>query len=425
MLDIRLLREDAEKVKKAIATKNADPGLVDAFLSLDKDWREATTAVEAKRAEQKKAATARDVGAGKRLKEEVRSLEEKVAVLEKEREIAWQRIPNLPSEDTPVGKDEDENVVVKTVGEPAKFDFKPKDHMAIGTALGIIDTETAAKVSGARFGYLKGDLAILEYALVQYAFKTLTDPAIVREIAESVKPGYSARPFIPVVPPVMIRPDVYQKMARLEPKEERYYIPADDIYLIGSAEHTMGPMHMDQVIPAGQLPLRYVGFSVSFRREAGAAGKDTHGILRVHQFDKVEMESFTAPEDGRLEQDFMVAVQEYFWKALELPYQLVAICTGDMGGPDVRQVDINTWLPGQDKYRETHTADYMGDYQARRLNTKLRRADGSTEFVHMNDATCFAMSRTPIAILENYQTADGKVRVPKVLQSYVGKEIIG
>ena len=424
MLDAKILREEPEKVKQAIATKNADPALVDTFTALDKSWREATAAVEAKRVEQKSAAAARDIEAGKKLKDEVKALEERVSTLEKERMVVWQKIPNLPSEDTPVGKGEEENVVIKTVGEPTQFDFEPKDHMELGEALGLIDMETAARVTGSRFGYKKGDLALLEFALVQYVMKVLTDAAIIKEIAGSVGPECSAKPFVPVLPPVMIRPEVYQRMDRLEPADDRYYIPSDDLYLIGSAEHTLGPLHMDDIIPEHNLPLRYAGFSVSFRREAGAAGKDTKGMLRVHQFDKVEMESFTTPEHGRREQDFMVAVQEYLWRSLELPYQVVAICTGDMGKPDTRQIDINTWLPGQSTYRETHTSDYNGDYQARRLGTKVKRADGKTEFVHMNDATAMAMSRTPIAILENYQQADGSVRVPKVLQPYVGKDVI-
>ncbi|HUZ92396.1 MAG TPA: aminoacyl--tRNA ligase-related protein, partial [Candidatus Paceibacterota bacterium] len=210
-----------------------------------------------------------------------------------------------------------------------------------------------------------------------------------------------------------------------EPKEERYYIPSDDAYLVGSAEHTLGPLHMDETIPEENLPLRYVGFSTAFRREAGSYGKDTKGILRVHQFDKIEIESFTLPEYAVTEQDFIVAIQENMMWELELPYQVVQICTGDMGGPDARQIDIETWIPSQGKYRETHTSDYMGDYQARRLNTKVKRKSGKTEFVHMNDATAFAIGRTLIAIMENYQTKDGKIEVPKVLQKYLGKKVIG
>jgi seryl-tRNA synthetase len=246
-----------------------------------------------------------------------------------------------------------------------------------------------------------------------------------REIADGVKKGYNAKAFVPVVPPVMIRPEVYERMDRLEPKEERYHIPSDDLYLIGSAEHTLGPLHMDETLAEKDLPIRYIGFSTSFRREAGSYGKDTRGILRVHQFDKLEMESFTVAEDSTTEQDFIVAVQEYLVRSLELPYQVVAICTGDMGKPDARQLDIETWMPGQNRYRETHTSDLMTDYQARRLGTKVKRANGKMELVHMNDATAFAIGRILIAIIENNQTADGKIRVPDVLQPYVGADLIG
>jgi len=224
----------------------------------------------------------------------------------------------------------------------------------------------------------------------------------------------------------MIKPDVYVRMARLDPsqKEERYYLPKDDIYLIGSAEHTLGPLHIDEIVPEDKFPIRYLGFSTAFRREAGTYGKDTRGILRVHQFDKAEMESFTLPENSTKEQNFIVAIQEYLMQGLEIPYQVVMICTGDMGGPNYRQVDIETWLPGQNKYRETHTSDLMTDYQARRLKTKVKRKNGELELAHMNDATAFAIGRTIIAILENYQQEDGSVVIPRVLREYVGKDKI-
>lgn len=423
MIDIEILRSDPDRVRQAIKDKNSDPAFLDRFADLDSEWRAATTAVEQKRAEQKKLSAARDIDGAKKLKEEIKDLEEKATALEAERLAIWKKIPNLPSADTPIGKSDEDNKVIKTWGEPPKFDFEPKDHLALGEALGIIDTETAAKVSGTRFGYLKGDAVLLEMALVQYAFRVLTDQNILKSIAEKVKPGYSTKPFVPVLPPIMMRPEVMDKMARLEPREERYHIPGDDMYLVGSAEHTLGPMHMDQIIPEDKFPIRYVGFSTSFRREAGASGKDTRGILRVHQFDKVEMESFTVPEDSEIEQDFFVAIQEYLVQSLELPYRLVMTCTADQGDPDSRHIDLDTWMPGEGKYRETHSADLMTDYQSRRLQTRLRRADGTIEYVHMNDATVFA-GRTLIAIIENYQTKEGDVLIPKVLQSYVGKEII-
>jgi len=214
-----------------------------------------------------------------------------------------------------------------------------------------------------------------------------------------------------------------KKMARLSPETEieRYAIPRDNQYLIGSAEHTLGPMHIDEVLEEKNLPIRYFAFTAAFRREAGSYGKDTKGILRQHQFDKVEMEAFTTPEDGAKEQNFLVGIQEYLMSELGLPYQVVAICTGDMGAPDFRQVDIETWMPSENKYRETHSSDYNTDYQARRLNTKIRTKEGMG-FAHMNDATAFAMGRTIIAILENYQQKDGSVLIPKVLQKWMGRK---
>lgn len=425
MIDIKILRDNPEKVKAAVAAKNGDPKIVDAFLKLDTEWRESTQGLEALRAEQKELSAARKIEEAKANKDRIREAEERLSLLESERTKIWLRVPNLPSEDTPPGKDDSENKVIRKVGESRAFDFEPKDHMQLGEALGLIDTETAGEVSGARFAYLRGDLVRMQFGLIQYAFEILGNEHILRSIAESVRSGFSAKPFLPVVPPVMIRPEVFERMARLEPREERYHLPSDDLYLIGSAEHTLGPMHMDQMFEEKDLPIRYVGYSTSFRREAGSYGKDTKGILRLHQFDKVEMESFSLPEHSQTEQDFFVAVQEYLMWSLELPYQVVMCCTGDQGDPDARHLDIETWMPGQGKYRETHSADLMTDYQSRRLGTKVRREGGKTEFVHMNDATVFAIGRTLIGIMENYQTKEGKIKVPRVLQKYVGKEIIG
>lgn len=362
MLDVKLLREEPERVKRGIATKNADPGLVDEFLRLDEAWRRATTELEKLRAEQNELSQKRAVEVAKANKEKVKVKEKELAELNGERQAVWEKIPNLPSEDTPAGKDETANKVLRKVGEPRKFDFEPLDHMALGEKLGLIDTARAAEVAGTRFGYVLGDAVRLEFALVQYALETLANRTVLESIAESVKPGYNPKPFIPVVPPVMIRPEVFNKMARLHPNpEDKYFLEQDNLYLIGSAEHTLGPLHMDETIAEKELPVRYVGFSTAFRREAGSYGKDTHGILRVHQFDKVEMESFVLPEDGLTEQNFFVAIQEYLMWSLELPYQVVITSTGDQGDPDARHLDIETWLPGENRYRETHSADYMTD----------------------------------------------------------------
>ncbi|MBI4993729.1 serine--tRNA ligase [Candidatus Wolfebacteria bacterium] len=426
MLDINFIRNNPDAVREGISFKKADPRLVDDFLSFDKSWRELVNETDNLRSEQNKAGKNREIEKAKELKEQIRRNEERLKNVEEEREKILRLLPNLPMADVPAGKDESENQVIRKWGEIPKFDFEPKDHLDLGEALDVIDVKTASEVSGSRFNYLKGGLAMLEFAIVQYVFSVLTNKEIVKKIAQKISPDFPDKVFTPVVPPVMIKPEIYVKMARLDPgqEEERFHLPNDNLYLVGSAEHTLGPIHMDKIIPEADLPLRYVGFSTAFRREAGSYGKDTRGILRVHQFDKIEMESFCLPELSVKEQDFFVAIQEYLLQELKLPYQAVAVCAGDMGGPDARQIDIETWMPGQNRYRETHTADLMTDYQARRLNTKIRRTDNSTEFIHMNDGTAFAIGRILIAIMENYQQKDGSILMPEVLQKYLGFEKI-
>jgi len=420
MIDIEHLRKDPDLFRSSVARRNQDPQIVDKFLDLDKQWRETTTKSEGLRSEQKKLGAAGKIEEAKKLKEELTSVQAILEDLDKKRHEVVLSIPNLLAAGVPEGKDESENIVIRTWGEPTKFDFQPLDHMELGVKLGLVDNERATKVSGARFTYIKGGAAMLQLALINFVFETLTNAETVKQIAE--KAGVSSKPFTPVFPPMMINPTMYTRMARLSPetKDERYHIPSDDMYLIGSAEHTLGSMYADEALPENQLPIRYIGYSTSFRREAGAAGKDTHGILRLHQFDKLEMESFTTPETSAAEHEFFVAIQEHLLQQLEIPYQVIGICTGDMGTPDYMQTDINAWMPGQDKYRETHTADYMTDYQTRRLGTKVRRTDDTSVFAHTNDATAFAIGRTLIAIIENNQTKDGSIKVPKALQKWTG-----
>lgn len=422
MLDIQFIRDNPEKVKKGASARQLDPKLVDEVLSLDKKYRELLAEIEELRAKRNQAAKAKKIEEGKKIKLQLQKLGPELKEAGSKFKKALYQIPNIVAPDVPEGKDESENKVLRKWGEPKKFDFKPKDHMELGEALDIIDTETSSKVSGTRFNYLKGDAVKLQFALIQFAFEALTDQKIVKMIAKSVK-NPSDVPFVPIIPPVIAKSEVMKRMDRFDPIEDRYYLEKDNALLVGSAEHTLGPMHMDEVLAEKDLPIRYLGYSTSFRREAGTYGKDTRGILRVHQFDKVEMESFTAPEYGDKEQELMVAIQEYLMQKLEIPYQVVVMCSGDMGKPDYRQIDIECWMPGQGKYRETHTSDYMTDYQARGLNTKVS-IKGKTEFVHMNDATVFAIGRTIIAILENCQQKDGSVVIPKVLQKWVGKDKI-
>lgn len=428
MLDIKFIRENKGKVEASIKARGLKLDIAK-LLKIDGERRKKIQMAQELRAQLNKfsketprlSGKERDmvIQESRKLKDDLSKLEKELSVLEKEFLSLMYEVPNVPAEDVPVGKDESGNKVLRTWGRPPKFSFKPKDHLALGEDLDIIDVKRAAKVAGTRFGYLKGAAVLLEFALVQHALEVLTSEKVLKKIAPK---GYSDKPFIPVIPPVLIRPEVFKKMGRLteEDKDDKYYLEQDDLYLIGSAEHTLGPMHMNEVLDEKELPLRYVGFSTSFRREAGSYGKDTRGILRVHQFDKLEMESFTVPEDSLKEQEFFVAIQEYLMQSLQIPYQVVMICTGDMGKPDARQIDIEAWLPGQGKYRETHTADLITDYQARRLNIKIKNGP----FVHMNDATVFAIGRTIIAILENYQQKDASVKIPKVLQKYVGNSEI-
>jgi seryl-tRNA synthetase len=424
MLDLQFIRENPDIVRAALKNKNREGTVdLDRVLELAEQRKLAAAAVSDINRRRKEAADARDAEAGKKLKDEIKEAEERYSTLEKELVALLIKIPNIPSADTPVGPDESGNVVVREWGEKPQFDFVPKEHWELGRDLGIIDTEKASEVSGPRYAYLKGDLVMLEMAVMDLGWKLLTSREALGDLIKQAGLSVSDKPFVPVMPPIMMRSQVMNRMARLDPIEERYYFEKDDIVFVGSAEHTLGPLHMDETIIEERLPLRYVALTPAFRREAGSYGKDTKGILRLHQFNKMEMESFGKPEEGLQEQELMVAIQEHLMRALKLPYRVVAICTGDMGFPDQRQIDIETWMPGQNTYRETHTSDYIGGFQARRLNTKVKRANGESEPVHMNDAT--ALSERPlIAILENYQQADGSITVPEVLRPYMGKDVI-
>lgn len=419
MLDIKFIRENSDIVRLALKNKNRVVD-IDRVLALAEERKAAAQTLDELNRKKNEAAASRDIEAGRQIKEDSRIAEEKHLELEKELVKLLIQIPNVPSPDTPIGKDDTENKIIRTWGEKPTFSFEPKAHWDLGPALEIINTEKAGEISGARFAYIMGDLARLQFALIQYVFASLTDKAILEKIIATAGLSVEAKPFVPVVPPVFMRSNVMNRMARLDPIDDRFYFEKDDLVLVGSAEHTLGPLHMDETLPESELPIRYVGYSTAFRREAGSYGKDTKGILRQHQFDKIEIETFCKPEDGYKEQDFLVAVQEYFMQELRLPYQVVLVCTGDMGFPDQRQLDIETWMPGQNTYRETHSSDYVGGFQARRLNTKVKRADGTSEPVHMNDATVFAIGRIFIAIMENNQQEDGSILIPEVLRPYVG-----
>ena len=433
MLDINYIRANRKKVEDAIHNKGYEISL-DQILSLDDERKNLSQRIDALRQERNQiSAKMKDgkpdqslIEKGKTIKKDLSELESKLSEVEKEYISQLKTVPNVPEDDVPVGLSEDENEVAEVVGKQRDFDFTPKNHFEIGQIRGWIDKERAAKVTGARFAYIKGDMVKLQMAIVNFVMDSLSDERVIKEIVEkSGLDGVSTKPFTLVLPPLMLRTDIYDAMDRLEPQEDRYKIEGEDLWLQGSAEHVLGSMHAGEIFTEEEMPVRYLGYATSFRQEAGTYGKDMEGIIRMHQFDKLEMESFSTKETSRKEHELFVAIQRWLLEQLLLPYRVIRKCTYDIGKPDARGIDMEVWLPGQNKYRETHTADYMTDYQSRRLSTRVRRENGEVELVHTNDATAFALGRIMIAIIENYQNEDATVRVPEILRKYMnGKEIL-
>lgn len=405
MLDINFVRENPKKVKEGTKNKGHDPKVVDRVLKVDEARRQLIAEVEKWRQERNKLSK-KDVEKGKKIKEMLRRLEPDLRAVEEQLQNLSAQIPNLPADDVPVGKDESKNVEIRKWGKPKKLNFKPKDHLEIGEKLDIIDVKRAAKVSGSRFSYLKNEAALLELALVDLGMKTL------------VKKG-----FIPMIPPAINKKEVEWGLGYSEHGgwDQMYVFEKDGLNFVASSEHTIIPQHKDEVLEESELPLRYVGFSNCFRREAGTYGKDTRGIFRVHQFDKVEMNVFTVPDVKISDKEckFLLSMQEELMQALEIPYRVIASCTGDLPFPNRRMYDLESWLPSEGKYRETHSCSNCTDFQTRRLNIKVRLKTG-LKYAHALNATALAIGRTIIAILENYQQKDGSVLVPKVLQKHTG-----
>lgn len=403
MFDIKLIRQNLDLVKSGLQKKGFDVVVIDKIFEKDAKRLAILQEIEEMRHKQKSLDKNKIEGA-KELKVRLKEKEKILAEIEPEIDALLSEVPNLPFDDAPFGKNENDNVVIREWGKKPLFDFEPKDYLEIAEKLDWVDVKRASKVAGSRFGYLKNEAALLEVSLIKLAFSILVPEG-----------------FIPVIPPVMIKPDVYKGMGRLSEsqKEERYYLEKDNLYLVGSSEHTLGPMHTDEILNEDDLPRRYVGFSTCFRREAGSYGKDTKGILRVHQFDKVEMFSFAKPEDSEKEHQFMLSMQEKIAQAIGLPYRVAAICAGDMGFTDARQYDIETWFPAQNKYRETHSCSNTTNFQARGINARYRRkSDGKVELVHMLNGTAIALGRMIIAIIENFQQKDGAVKIPDHLKFF-------
>ena len=419
MLDIKFIRENPDKVKEACKNKQVKVD-IDRLLEVDKKRRETLQALEDMLAQKNRASKiisqTKDEKEKQKLILEMRELDtnsdrltKALKELEEEFNNLMLQIPNLPFDDVPVGKDERENVVLRKWGEPIKFDFPPKDYLEIAENLDLIDVKRAVKVSGTRFGYLKNEAALIKFTLRDLASETL------------IKEG-----FIPVDPPVMIKPEMMQGMGYVERGGgEIYYLRDDPLCLVGTSEQSLGTMYANEIFKEKDLPKRFFAFTPCFRREAGSYGRDTKGIFRVHQFDKIEMFSFCQPEKSKEEHQFFLKMEEKLMQLLKIPYRVIQMCTGDLGDPAASKYDIEAWIPSEGKYRETHSTSNCTDFQARRLNIRYRDKDGKLNFLHTINGTAFAIGRTIIAIIENYQQKDGSIKIPDVLQKYLGFKEIG
>jgi len=418
MLDPKYIRENLDAVRANCEARNIKAD-IDRFVSLDAERREAITRIEEVRREQNETAAKmkgklekaqRDelIAKGKELKAQVQESEEYLRQMEEEFDTVVRSIPNMTHPDAPVAATEDGNRELRRWGEPPKFDFEPKDHLQIGQALELIDFESASKVTGQKFYYLKNEAALLEQALINYAVQTL--------LAEG---------FAPVVTPDLAREEILAGIG-FNPRGEEtqiYSVADTDLCLIATAEITLGGMLKDQILEEGRLPIKYAGISHCFRTEAGAAGRESKGLYRVHQFSKVEMFAFTAPDESERMHEQFLGLEERLFQGMEIPYRVVDICTGDLGAPAYRKFDLEAWMPGRGEggeYGEVTSTSNCTDYQARRLGIRYRKSgEKRPVHVHMINGTAIAVSRALIAILENFQQADGSVTIPKVLVPYM------
>lgn len=418
MIDLQLVRDDVDAVVAALARRGWSRERVQGLVAADEARRSLVKATDDARAEQK--AASREIGAASpddrpamidrasRLKAETGRLEEQLAEAEDALSALLLSVPNLPDEDAPDGEEGD-GVVMRTFGEKPVFDFTPQDHVALLEAADALDLERAARTSGARFAYLKGEAVLLEFALVRYALDV------------AMRHG-----FTPMLVPILVRREAMVGTGFLPSDEQQLFRTddRDDLFLIGTSEVPLASYHADEILDADELPLRYAGYSPCLRREAGAAGRDTRGILRVHQFEKVELFSFCAPEQSRDEHERMLGIEEEVFGGLGIHAQVVDIPVGDLGASAARKYDIEAWLPGQDAYREVTSTSNTTDYQARRLDIRIRNDDGRNITAHTCNGTAIAIQRAIIALVETHQRADGSVAVPDVLQPHLGREVL-
>ena len=417
MIDPRRLTDDLEATAAALARRGIDRAQLDHLQELDRRRRSMTAVVDRARSEQR--AASKDIGraapetraqlieAAQALKDEVARLEVDLAAANAEHQDAFARVPNLPHPDAPDGVEGD-GVVLRTIGPPRPEIPDPRDHVELLEAADAIDLVRGAKVSGARFAYLKGEGALLEFALVRYA------------IDVAMRYGH-----IPVIPPVLVREEAMYGTGFLPTDEQQLFATRDDdLYLVGTSEVPLAGLHLDELLDPDQLPLRYAGYSPCFRREAGAHGKDTRGILRVHQFEKVELFSFVAPDASDAEHERILSIEEEIFSGLEIHAQVVDIPVGDLGASAARKFDLEAWLPGQGAYREVTSCSNTTDYQARRLKARIRVAGGDNVLVHTLNGTALAVQRAIIALVEQHQRPDGTVAVPAALQPHLGREVL-
>jgi seryl-tRNA synthetase len=420
VLDLKLIRSDPERVKAALARRGAGEA-VDELLALDARRRQLLPEIEGFQSERK--TLSKQIGEAKQaggdaeelmatvqgLKEKIESGKEELERVEAELDALAVALPNLPDPDAPEGMTEDDAILIREVGELPQFDFEPRDHLEIGTAMGLIDMEAGARLSGSRFAYLKGDLVMLELALVRFAIE--------RARAEGHEP---------VVPPVLVREEALEGTGFLPgDRDQIYEIPKDELFLAGTSEVALAGLHAGEILDAAELPLRYCGFSTCFRREAGAAGRDTRGIFRVHQFDKVEMFSFVEPSASAEEHERILATEERILGELEIPYRVVNVAVGDLGAPAAKKYDCEAWIPSQGRYRELTSCSNTTDYQARRMACRYRPQEGAAPAVlHTLNGTAVAVGRTIIALIENRQDREGGFTLPNILHQYGAPERI-
>lgn len=416
MLDIKRIREKTEEIKTAIARKGADPALVDDAAALDERRRELIAKIERLQSDlnkrSKEIATLHGqqkidaINEASELSQSIKEVEPELDKITHDFKKVMLAIPNPPMPEIIDGASDKDNTANRTWGEKPNFDFEPLDNVLLAEKHDLFDTGRAAKISGSRFFFLKNQMVILEMALFRYAFDLL--------IAEG---------FIPVIPPIMLNRAVMEGAGYIPGGEDEIYRTQDDTYMAGTAEQPLAGYHMDEIIDESKLPLRYVGISTCFRREAGSHGKDVRGILRAHQFNKVEMFSYCKPEESAKEHDYLVSLEEKLMQGLGLHYQVVNICAGDLGAPAAKKFDIEVWMPGEKNYRETHSCSNCTDYQARRLNIRYKTKEGKVEILHTLNGTAFS-ERPLIAILENFQQKDGSIKIPEVLVKYTGFGVI-